>query len=264
MGKLTARSVETVTKAGRHVDGDGLCLLVSPTGAKKWVLRFQVNGRRRDMGLGAYPDVTLAVARDKAQIARRSAGAGGDPIGERRARRAAAPVPTFREMAAEVIERAQQSSLNAKVRYQWELLLGPTYCATILDMPVNAIATRDIEWILRPVWHAKPETARKLHRRLRRVMAHARVRLQDGHGISMDRNPADWQDLKALGFEAPDKLSRGRHPSLGFRDIPAFMAVLRARTGTAARALELLILTGVRTDAVRNARWDQFDLDAAV
>lgn len=264
MGKLSARFVETVTEAGRHVDGAGLCLVVSPTGAKKWVLRYQVNRKRRDMGLGSFPDVTLAVARDKAQAARRSAGAGGDPIGERRAQRAAAPVPSFRDIAGEVIALAQVSSTNVKVRYQWEFLLGPTYCGSILDMPVNAISTRDIERILRPVWHAKPETARKLHRRLRRVMAHARVRLRDGHGISMDRNPADWQDLKALGFEAPVKLSRGRHPSLGFPEIPAFMAALRKRTGSAARALELLILTAVRTDAVRNARWDQFDLDAAL
>lgn len=264
MAKLSARFVEKVNAVKRFGDGGGLYLVVSPNGSKTWVLRYQVNAVRRDMGLGTFPDVSLATAREKAQAARRLAAAGVDPIDERRAQRTAQAIPTFRTLASEVITLAQKASLNAKVRYQWDLLLGQRYCGSILDKAVNSITIKDVERILRPVWDEKPETGRKLHRRLHRVFEHARVRLRDGHGTPMDRNPADWDDLKALGFEAARKLSRGPHPSLAFGKMPEFMLALSSRTGSAARALELLILTAVRTDAVRNARWEQFDLDAAI
>jgi integrase len=264
MPKLNARFVETTTKPGRHVDGAGLCLVVAKNGSKKWVLRYQVGGRRRDMGLGAFPAVSLGSAREKAMAARRLASAGGDPIAQRRAQRTKKPIPTFGELAAEVIALEQARSTNEKVRYQWELLLGPAYCALILNRPLNEISTSDVERILRPVWHTKPETARKLHRRIRRVFEHARIRLRDAHGVVMSDNPARWDDLKALGFEAPRKLSRGPQPSLAYRETADFMTALRARQSTAARALELLILTAVRTDAVRRAEWREFDLDAAL
>ena len=210
MAGLSARFVETTSKVGRHVDGAGLCLIVAPNGSKKWVLRYQVNGRRRDMGLGPYPDVSLALARERAAAARRTAAAGDDPIEQRRAQREKKPIPSFKEIAAEVITLEQAKSGNEKVRYQWQLLLGPSYCDSLLDKRVNEITTGDIERVLRPVWHSKPETARKLHRRLRRVFEHARVRLRDVHGVLLPDNPARWDDLKALGFEAPQKLSRGR------------------------------------------------------
>jgi Arm DNA-binding domain len=175
---------------------------VAQNGSKKWVLRYQVAGRRRDMGLGAFPQVSLASAREKAMTARRLVAAGEDPIAQRRAQRDRRPIPTFRELAAEVIAVEQAKSTNAKVRYQWELLLGPAYCASLLDKPVNEITTAEIERELRPVWHSKPETARKLHRRVHRIFEHARIRLRDAHGVAIAANPARWDDLRALGFEA--------------------------------------------------------------
>jgi integrase len=208
--------------------------------------------------------VSLASAREKAMAAHRLAGAGGDPIAQRRAQRTKKPIPTFGELAAEVIALEQARSTNEKVRYQWELLLGPSYCALIINRPVNEISTSDVERVLRPVWHTKPETARKLHRRIRRVFEHARIRLRDAHGVAMPDNPARWDDLKALGFEVPKKLSRGPQPSLAYRDMADFMTALRSRRSTVARALELLILTAVRTDAIRRAEWREFNLDKAL
>jgi integrase len=262
--KLTARSVETKREPGRYGDGDGLALVITNVGHKKWVFRYQVAGRRRDMGLGKYPVVSLAMARERAAAARRTIVDGKDPIATRRAGRSVKPVPAFREMAAEVIALEQAKSTNEKVRYQWVHLLGPAYCASILDKMVDQITTSDVERVLRAVWTAKPETARKLHRRIRRVFEHVRIRLRDNHGISMPNNPARWEDLKALGFTAPRKLSRGPQPSLSYLEISQIMAVLRARETMTARALELLILTAVRTDAVRRATWAEFDLDASV
>jgi integrase len=122
----------------------------------------------------------------------------------------------------------------------------------------------EVAAVLRPVWRSKPEVARKLYPAIRRVFEHARIRLRDDHGIAMPDNPARWTDLKAMGFETPAKLSRGNHPSLPYNHMPAFMADLRARAAIAARALEFLILTNVRTDAVLKAAWEEFDLDQAV
>src|ERR1700759_3637668 len=116
MARLTERGVQTA-KPGRHSDGDGLHLVVSGTGRKKWVLRYQVAGVRKDKGLGAYPAIGLKDARQRASGASKRGARGGDPIeAERAAKRAAKPLPTFRDIAKLVIEDAQSKSVNAKVR----------------------------------------------------------------------------------------------------------------------------------------------------
>jgi integrase len=264
MARLTERGVQTA-KSGRHSDGDGLYLVVSETGRKKWVLRYQVGGIRRDKGLGSYPEVGLKEARSRAGADRGLIAKGVDPIEERRAaRKTSKPVPTFGDIAQLVIADAQGKSTNAKVRYQWERHLGEAYSGPLLARPVHEITTVDIAAVLRPVWRTKPEVARKLYPAIRRVFERARILLRDEHGISMADNPARWADLKAMGFEAPVQLSKGRHPSLPYPLMPEFMADLRARDAIAARALEFLILTNVRTDAVLKATWDQLDLNQAV
>jgi integrase len=264
MARLTERGVLTA-RPGRHSDGDGLHLVVSATGRKKWVLRYQVSGVRKDKGLGAYPSVGLKDARDRATAARRLVARGVDPIeADRAARKAAKPIPTFREIAKLVIEDAQSKSVNAKVHYQWERHLGPAYSGPLLDRPVHEITALDVAAVLRPVWRSKPEVARKLYPAIRRVFDRARVILRDEHGISMLENPARWDDLKAMGFETPKELTKGNHPSLPHGQMSEFIAVLGARKATAALALELLILTNVRTNAVLQAKWPEFDLDKAL
>jgi integrase len=250
---------------GRHGDGDGLHLVVSETGRRKWVLRYQINSARRDMGLGAYPAVSLAEARIAAADARKQIAQNADPLAARAAaRKASKPIPTFRDVARIVIDEAKSKSTNAKVRYQWERHLGEAYSGPLLDRPVNAITTLEIAAVLKPVWTTKPEVARKLYPAIRRVFEYARIRLRDDHGIAMPDNPARWADLKAMGFEAPAQLTRGRHPSLPHERLPAFCADLRARDAIAARALEFLIMTNVRTDAVLKLKWAELDLDQAI
>ncbi|MGA2496006.1 MAG: integrase arm-type DNA-binding domain-containing protein [Roseiarcus sp.] len=250
---------------GRHGDGDGLCLVVSDSGRRNWVHRYQMNGSRRDMGLGAYPAVGLSEARIAAAEGRKLIAQGADPLAARTvARKALEPIPTFGELAKVVVAQAQSKSTNAKVRYQWERHLGPAYCGPLLGRPVHEITALDIAAILRPIWSNKPEVARKLYPAIRRVFEYARIRLRDDHGISMPDNPARWDDLKAMGFEPPTRLSRGSHPSLPFARVPAFIAKLRERDAIAGAALEFLILTNVRTGSVLKAQWPQFDLDQAV
>jgi integrase len=247
------------------VDGDGLMLVVRPTGKKSWLLRYQMNGVRRDMGLGSYHEIGLKEARQRTANARRVIEAGKDPIDNRRATETAAKfLPTFRDIAALVIADAQARTANEKVRYQWERHLGPAYSGRLLDRPVHEITTGEVAAVLAPIWRLKPEVARKAYPAIRPVFDRARVILRDEHGIAMNRNPANWSDLKAYGFEAPRQLSRGRHPSLPYAQLPDFITDLRARDAVSAKALEFLIPTNVRTDAVLKARWDQFDLEAVV
>jgi integrase len=264
MGRLTDRSVKSA-REGRRGDGDGLHLVVSKSGRRKWVLRFQIGGARRDMGLGSYPSVGLSDARIAAADARKLMAQGVDPIQTRQAaRKAGKGVPTFQEIAELVIADAQTKSSNAKVRYQWKRHLGPVYCGPLLSRPVHEITTVEVAAVLRPVWREKPEVARKLYPAIRRVFEYARIRLRDDYGIAMPDNPARRDDLKAMGFEPPEKLSPGSHPSLSYIQAPAFMSDLRSRDAIAARALEFLILTNARTDAVLKARWEKIDLAQAL
>ncbi len=264
MARLTELAIKAA-KPGRHGDGDGLMLVVSASGAKKWVLRYQAAGKRRDKGLGSYPHVSLKDARAKAAEDRRALAAGQDPIAARKAaERAAKPVPTFAQVAALVIADARAKSTNAKVRYQWERHLGEVYSGPLLHRPAHEITTIEVASTLAPVWRSKPEVARKLYPAIRSVFERARIVLRDQHGVEMARNPANWPDLKAMGFETPKELSRGHHPSLPYAALPDFIADLRTRDATSARALEFLILTNVRTNAVLQARWAEIDMDKAV
>jgi integrase len=257
--RLSARKVETIAKPGYHADGEGLYLVVDSSGARRWAFIYHYAGKRREMGLGR---MGLKEARETAEDVRRQIRKGVDPIGARREARAATTgIPTFGTIAAEVIADAQARSTNDKVRYQWELLLGPRYCGRILQKRINEITTLDVEQVLRPVWRTKPETGRKLLVRLRRVFDYARVHLRDRHGIAMPNNPAAWQDLRDRGFERISKLSRGRQAALDYQQAPRFLAALRQRQGIAARALEVTLLTGLRTGEVIGARWTEIDLE---
>lgn len=261
MPRLTDKTVRSLGP-GRHDDGDGLRLVVAKSGSRSWILRYQMNGRRRDMGLGGYPEISLKIARDLALEARRQAKLGVDPISARNnERRKGRGVPTFREFADPVIAEAKARTQSEKVKFQIALLLGPAYCGPFLDRPVNEITTTEIAAHLRPIWSAKPEVARKLYPAIRRVFDRARVVLKADYDISMPENPANWADLRAQGFEAPKRLTRGHHPSLPYPDLPAFTAALRSREATAARLLEFVIHTNVRTDAGLKAQWAEIDLE---
>jgi integrase len=256
--RLSARRVNTIARPGYHADGQGLYLIVDSSGARRWAFIYHSAGKRREMGLGR---MDLKDARETADEVRRQIRKGVDPIAARRhARTTTSAIPRFEVMATEVIADAQARSTNEKVRYQWELLLGPRYCGSILKKPINEITTLDIERVLRPVWRNKPETGRKLLVRLRRVFDYARVHLRDRHGIAMPDNPAAWQDLRDRGFERISKLTRGRQAALDYQRAPEFLAAVRQRGGVAARALEVTLLTGLRTGEVIGAKQTEIDL----
>jgi integrase len=256
--RLSARRVEAIVTPGYHADGDGLYLVVDASGARRWAFIYHSHSKRREMGLGR---MSLKEARETADEVRRQIRKGMDPIAARRENRAvSAAVPTFETIAAEVIADSKAKSTNDKVRYQWEFLLGPRYCQSILQKRITEITTLDIEGVLRPVWRTKPETGRKLLVRLRRVFDYARVHLRDRHGILLPNNPAAWEDLRDRGFERINKLSRGRQAALDYGKAPEFLAAVRQREGIAARALEVTLLTALRTGEVIGAKWAEINL----
>jgi integrase len=264
-GKLSA--VEVAKAKGPAVlhDGGGLYLRVAPTGAKSWVFRFQIEGKRRDMGLGPYPDVTLARAREKAAVHRGQSREGADPIAAKHAERQAqllaeAKGRTFREVAEEYIARNEAGWRNAKHRQQWRNTLATYAYPTIGDLPVAAVDAGLVVQVLDPIWAEKPETASRVRGRIEAVLDAATVR-----GYRQGPNPAQWKGNLSHILPARAKLRQVRHhAALPIDELSRFLDALRARPGMAARALEFTILTAARTGEVLGMTWNEIDLDARV
>lgn len=163
MGKLTATAVKAATNPGRYGDGDGLFLLVGPTGARSWMVRVQKDGKRRDIGLGSAGKVTLALARDRARTVRSQIEAGIDPIAERRK---AAGIPTFREAAATVHAEHKGGWKNDKHRKQWLATLEAYAFPAFGDVSVGSVDAAAVRDALAAIWLTKPETARRLRQRI--------------------------------------------------------------------------------------------------
>jgi integrase len=253
--KLTALQVAKATAPGLHLDGGGLYLSISATGSKKWVFRF----KRRDMGLGGYPAVSLADARQKAAEAREMLARGEDPIEARKVVEAASKPQrglTVDEAAERYIAAHEAAWRNPKHRQQWRNTLI-TYASPIVGkLDVAAIDTPHILDILEPIWREKTETASRLRGRLETVLDWCKVR-QYRHG----ENPARWRGHLAHLLPARAKIAVvEHHASLPYSEMPAFLVKLRGRDALAARALEFCILTATRTSETLEAEWQEIDL----
>jgi integrase len=251
--KLSSRQVETLGP-GTYADGEGLYLMVSPSGARRWAFRYMSNGRSHEMGLGTANRGNLALARDKAAEAQRVRFSGQDPIGLRRAVRA---VPTFGQAADGTLRDRLPGYRNPKHRQQWENTLR-TYAAPLWSKRVDQITSSDVAAVLKPIWYAKPETASRLRGRIEKVLDGAKAR-----GEREGENPAIWRgNLDHLLGPQPD--SDRHHAALPYQYLPAFFAELREREGIGALALQVCILTALRTDEVLKAEWSEIDLDRKV
>jgi integrase len=257
--KLTARGVATA-RPGRYGDGRGLYLVVSGTGARKWVFRFTYCGRVTEMGLGNAA-VSLAQAREKAAEARKVIAAGRNPIeAKREAERVIAAKPTFGQCAGALLAAKASEWRNEKHRQQWAMTLE-TYAAPLRSRPVDEIDTEAVLGVLHPIWQAKPETASRLRGRIETVLDAARAK---GHIARNEANPARWRGHLDKLLPKRQKLARGHHAAMAFDDVPEFIGKLREREATAALALEFLTLTAARSGEVLGARWAEFDLEGKV
>ena len=268
-GKITDVQVQKFKGPGKLRIGDGLYLVVTSAGNKRWVFRFSFAGKQQELFIAPLSRLSLADARKKQEEATRLISAGMDPhqsmdaSARRLKQREAAGVPTFGDLADDYIETLAPTFKNDKARQPWALSLK-TYSAPIRPQKVNAIATGHIVDLLKPIWHTKPETAQRVRRRIEAVFGEAIVRgfrNKDPNGEPIyQRNPAAWRDNLDKTALKRRKATVKHHAALPYRDITAFMAGLRNGDGLAARALELCILTVTRTGEIIAAEWPEFDL----
>jgi hypothetical protein len=228
--KLTDTECKAAIKPGMLGDGGGLYLNVKSSGAKSWVVIWKQNGKRNEMGLGAYPTVKLAKARALAVECRQAVAEGRNPIAERKKD----AVPSFGDCADMFLASMEGQWRNGKHRAQWRMTLE-RYASPLRAKLVSDISTDDVLKVLTPIWQSKAETASRLRGRIERVLDYAKAR-----GWRTGENPALWRGHLKNILPARQKLSRGHHAAMPYRDVPAFMEQLPGKAAMAARGLEFL------------------------
>ncbi len=265
--ELSALEVNRLTAPGLHFVGGvaGLALQVTDSGARTWIIRATVGTRRRDIGLGGFPDVTLAGAREAARATRIKIKDGIDPVEESKAKRSAlvaaqAAAITFGEAAAKFIAAHESGWKSAKHAAQWTATLEAYAFPSIGKIRVSDIQTAHVITILEKIWTSKTETASRLRGRIENILDWATVR-----GYRKGENPARWKGHLDMLLPARTKVQKvEHHAALDYREIGAFMVELAKVEGMGARALEFAILTAVRSGEVRGATWSEIDDKAAV
>lgn len=264
--EMSALEVKNLSKPGLHFVGGvaGLALQVAPSGSKSWILRATMGGKVRDMGLGGFPDVTLASARESARSARDKIRNGIDPIEEVRVNRSqlaalrAADV-TFEKCALDYLA-LNEKGWSARSYDQWksslELHVFPKIGSTIVRHVDNVA----VLGVLNEIWTTKTETATRVRGRMEKILTWAKVR-----GLRTGDNPAAWEGNLEASLPAPESLMEEQHfKALPYRDVGEFMQRLRPLTGQSARCLEFAILTTVRSAGARGALWSEIDFSEGV
>lgn len=265
--ELSPVEVRRLVLPGRWSVGgvDGLALQVSGSGARSWVLRLSTGGRQREMGLGSFPTVTLAGARDEARRQRALFKAGTDPIALRRAIESAAAAKratqkTFSEVAAQYISRHEKSWKNPKHHAQWSATLRTYAEPSIGKLLVSDIRPAHVVGVLEPIWITKTETATRVRSRIEIVLDFAAA-----HGLREGPNPARWKGNLDAALPNAGKVAPVRHhAAVEVEHAVDFMKRLRVQEGMGARALEFAVLTAARSGEVRGATWSEVSLETGL
>lgn len=265
--ELGALAVSQINRRGINFVGGvaGLGLNVTQTGSRSWILRYQVAGIRKDMGLGGYPDVTLAQARELAREARIKLSQGIDPMeAVRESRRqmiaSLKAAITFTSAAKAVIALKQAECKNPKHIQQWRTTIAAYVEPKLGNRSVKDIDQNDVLEVLKPIWNEIPETAQRLRGRIEAILNWA---IAKGHRT--ESNPAKWKGLLDQLLPAPGKIAKVKHhAALPYAELPAFMQRLSLTSGMGARALEFAILTACRSGEVRGATWQEIDFEQAI
>jgi integrase len=259
--RLSALAVNRASEPGYYPDGDGLYLQVSSTGTKSWIYRYSNEGRSREMGLGSLAALSLSDARARAKECRQQRLMGVDPLEAKRTsatlkKLEAAKAVTFSDAATRYIAAHEASWGNEKHRAQWKSTLEIYATPVIGALSVATIDTGSVLKIIEPIWRTKPETASRVRGRIESVLNWAIAR-----GFRQGDNPARWKGHLDKLLPARGKVRTVKHhAALPFDELPIFMTNLRSCQGSGARALELTILTGLRTGEVIGACWREFNL----
>lgn len=253
MGKLTALKIKALTEPGSYTDGDGLMLVIWPSGSASWKLRVMIAGKRRDIGVGSLKKLSLADARAQAAELRRQIALGVDPIAERK--KVIDPVPTFRVAAARVHEEQKATWKNGKHQDQWINTLTKYAYPKLGNRLVDAIEGPQIREVLLPIWLSKPETARRVRQRVAAVLDWSYAK-----GYRSTEAP-----LRSLSKALPRQPRKDGHfAALPFKKVPKLLNALQERSSVGRLALEALILTAARSGEIRGACWSEVDLEAAL
>ena len=277
LDKLTPLKVERLKAPGLYSDGGGLYLQISANGARSWIFRYRMGGRKtpRDMGLGSLNDVSLAVARLDAAAKRRQIQQGVDPIEARKRDKAVAALDvtkaiTFKDCAEAYIAAHREGWRNEKHAAQWTATLEAYAYPKLGKLPVRDVDVGHVLKVLEQkcddlkskptLWSGKTQTASRVRGRIEVILDWAKVRkYRDGE------NPARWRGNLEHSLPARTKVQKVIHyAALPYAEIGSFITKLRIQRNTAAIALELLILTGTRTSEVLGTRWDEIDQDKAL
>ncbi|MEM8653003.1 MAG: Arm DNA-binding domain-containing protein, partial [Pseudomonadota bacterium] len=224
VNQLTISRVKSLSATGRYADGAGLYLYIAKGGSKSWVYRWKTDGRRRELGLGGFPTVTLARARERAAKAREQVLDGVDPIADKKKQKE----PIFSECVEQFLSSMETQWGNEKHRQQWRMTLTK-YCSPISDMRVSKIDTQDVLSVLQPIWQSKNETASRLRGRIERVLDFATI-----HGWRDGNNPALWRGHLKSVLPARQKLTRGHHAAISYKDLPKLVEKLMSSEATSA------------------------------
>lgn len=256
--KLTDKFLKSA-KAGRHGDGRGLYLEVSPNLNKRFIYRFTLKGRTSEVSLGLYPAVTLTEARRKAEEQRILHKSGVNPVEvKRRVAATSQKGRTFAQVTEEFLEAKSGEWSNAKHRQQWKNTLSQ-HAEKLSDLNVEEITTEDVLSVLMPIWNEIPETASRVRGRIESILDYAKVRkLREGE------NPASWRGNLAHVLPKRQILTRGHHRALPYTEIPEFIKTVRTRNDMSAIALEITILTALRTSEVIKGEWSEIDFEKEI
>ena len=256
-------------KTGYWLDGNGLYLQVSESGAKSWIYRFQLNGKRREMGLGSLANVSAKDARAGAAEARGLVHNKIDPLEHRKqqavaafelAAQVAAGAVTFKKVALEYIEANRAGWKNVKHFTQWKNSLNTYAYPVIGDTPVGEVDTALVLEVVSPIWHSKTETAKRVRGRIELVLSYAKAK-----GFRSGENPAAWRGHLENVLPKPSKIAPHKpQPALPYDRMSEFMGDLRQREGISVLCLEFVILTACRSGEALNAKWSEIDEEKGV
>ncbi|UWR76654.1 integrase arm-type DNA-binding domain-containing protein [Phaeobacter inhibens] len=238
----------------------GLMLQITPSGeGKSWLFRTRVGSKRRTMGLGPYPEVGVAEARERAREAKRKVAEGIDPVEERRAVRAKLEAEqklgrTFDEALDEYVRKKLVELASEKNRKLWENMVRRYASPVVGDIPIREISVRDVIRIAEPIWHSKNETARRVSNRVENILDWAAAR-----GYCHGRDLVVWRATFKNALPQVKKAPR-HHPALRVDDATKWFEDVTRRDLISAKALAVLALTAVRSNMLRGAKWEEFDL----
>ena len=251
MGRLTVAMVRSLVRPGRYGDGGTLFLVVAPGGSKSWVQRVTIAGRRRDLGLGGWPVVSLAKARQRAFTNRVAIADGLDPLADKRRPR----TPTFREASKQALEANRPRWRNAKTADNWIATMDKYVHPVFGDQPVDRIGREDVLRVLTPIWTAKPEIGRKVRQRIRATLAWAQAHGHVQHNLAGDAIDGALPSLPAV---------KAHFRALPYGEVGAALETIGAcRASVSARAcLRFVVFTACRSGEARLATWNEIDLEA--